>query len=214
MKMGILLIGFVLTLANCSTLTRSRASGYSDNYGQRSSSLDEFYQERESYDAGKARQNLGLSNSKILNESESERLFMQMKLTRLEQSIRSEKEKGQYYSFKPFLPSTQDKINFLQIPTYEGRQRWATSQGFIEKSTNHNPLVSKAIENKDVVLGMNKKAVVESWGEPDLVEVSGNPMYENERWLYKRLVSSNEGFENENRVIYFEFGRVAGWDRE
>lgn len=211
---ALLIIFLLVATARCGMLVRSEASGYAHNYGQKSSNLQSYYQERKSFQMNKAKEEIGYSNTRVLNEQERSELYLHMRLKRMEKTLKTEREKRQYYSFKPFIHSTRDKLQFLQIPTYEGRQRWATAKGFIERSTKHGAPVNKAIEEKDILPGMNKKAVVESWGEPDLVEVSGNPMYENERWLYKSIVSSTDGFENENRIIYFEFGRVSGWNRE
>ena len=60
---------------------------------------------------------------------------------------------------------------------------------------------------------MSKRAVQESWGEPERIEVAGNPTYGNERWKYSTYVSSTEGFNEEERMIYFEGGRVVGWNK-
>jgi hypothetical protein len=68
------------------------------------------------------------------------------------------------------------------------------------------------IEKNDVSVGMSQKAVTESWGDPDLVEVAGDPIYGNERWRYSRYISSNDGYNKQVRVIYFESGRVVGWE--
>ena len=52
-----------------------------------------------------------------------------------------------------------------------------------------------------------------SWGLPDSVEVAGNPIYGNERWRYKRYTPSPEGYRLQSRIIYFESGKVAGWEQ-
>ena len=69
-----------------------------------------------------------------------------------------------------------------------------------------------AIENNDITIGMSKGAVVQSWGDPERKEVAGNPLYGNERWLYNKMVSSVDGYSKQTRIIYFEGGRVAGWE--
>jgi hypothetical protein len=43
-----------------------------------------------------------------------------------------------------------------------------------------------------------------TFGRPTRVEVAGNPSYENERWLYS--------VNGATKYIYFESGRVEGWE--
>jgi hypothetical protein len=61
---------------------------------------------------------------------------------------------------------------------------------------------------------MPQDYVRRSWGEPVNVEISGNPIYKNERWKYQRQVSTAQGFRKETRFVYFEGGRVVGWETE
>lgn len=89
----------------------------------------------------------------------------------------------------------------------------AATRGISSQEKAYSDAVEELIENRDIVVGMTKKAVSQSWGDPDLVEVAGNPLYGNERWQYKTYVSSSEGYKKELRVIYFEAGRVAGWEK-
>ena len=60
---------------------------------------------------------------------------------------------------------------------------------------------------------MSKQAVRESWGEPEAIEVAGNPVFGNERWRFIEQIASSEGYQTEGRMIYFEGGRVVGWER-
>ena len=59
----------------------------------------------------------------------------------------------------------------------------------------------KAIEEKDIALGMSSAAVKESWGDPDIVEVAGDTVYGYERWRYQRIVSGNDGYQKELRSV-------------
>ena len=59
---------------------------------------------------------------------------------------------------------------------------------------------------------MTTDQVQESWGEPDLVEVAGNPVYGNKRWKYRKFVSSEDGYTQQTRIVYFEAGKVSGWE--
>lgn len=67
---------------------------------------------------------------------------------------------------------------------------------------------SRAIESRDVVLGMTRQQVMSSWGEPQQREVAGTNSTGHERWTYGSRYSLNG-----NRVVIFENGRVAGWRR-
>lgn len=70
------------------------------------------------------------------------------------------------------------------------------------------------IETQDIAVGMPQDYVKRSWGDPMSVEVSGNPIYKNERWKYQKFVSAPEGYRKETRYVYFEGGRVVGWETE
>jgi hypothetical protein len=37
-------------------------------------------------------------------------------------------------------------------------------------------------------------------------------MYGYERWNYHRFTPGSDGYQKENRVVYFESGRVVGWE--
>ncbi len=81
-----------------------------------------------------------------------------------------------------------------------------------EESSRFAPSVSKLVEQNDIALGMKKEAVRESWGEPDYVEVSGNPKFENERWRFSVPIKTSAGYHFEERFVYFERGHVIGWN--
>lgn len=66
----------------------------------------------------------------------------------------------------------------------------------------------RAIDSRDVVLGMTRQHVMESWGEPVQREVAGRGRTGNERWTYGTRYSLDG-----SRTVIFENGRVAGWER-
>jgi hypothetical protein len=66
----------------------------------------------------------------------------------------------------------------------------------------------RAIGSRDVILGMTRQHVMESWGEPVQREVAGRGMTGNERWTYGSRFSLQG-----SRTVIFENGRVAGWER-
>lgn len=68
--------------------------------------------------------------------------------------------------------------------------------------------IQKAIEMKDIILGMTRQDVSQSWGEPIQREVAGNGRDGHERWIYGSRYSLGGA-----RTVIFENGRVAGWHR-
>lgn len=110
-----------------------------------------------------------------------------------------------YNQHKSKLANTSEKIYFLQLPKSE-RREYLLSRGLISES--RNPRVEKALKtavsHSDIILGMSKRDVTDSWGRPSRVEVAGNPNYENERWVYK--------VNGATKYVYFEAGQVEGWE--
>lgn len=71
-------------------------------------------------------------------------------------------------------------------------------------------IYSKSVEQLST--GMSKRSVMTLLGEPTDVQVAGNQRYENEKWVYRRYVPTEAGYQKDTKVIYFEHGKVAGWD--
>jgi hypothetical protein len=103
------------------------------------------------------------------------------------------------------LATVSEKIYFLKLPPFE-RRDYLMTRGFISEPKQIATVQERmfATRQRDILLGMNKQDVVESWGKPIRVEVAGNPQNENERWLYKMNGAS--------KFIYFEAGEVQGWE--
>lgn len=111
-----------------------------------------------------------------------------------------------YDKHKHQLGSVSEKIYFLKLPTNE-RRDYLLSRGFIEEEkTPYYTQQEKmfALRKQDILLGMTKADVIQSWGKPLQVDYAGNPQNENERWLYKANGAS--------KYIYFEAGEVQGWE--
>lgn len=68
--------------------------------------------------------------------------------------------------------------------------------------------VLQAIRTRDVILGMTRQDVMQSWGEPSQREVAGRGTSGHERWTYGSRYSLGE-----TRTVIFENGKVAGWQR-
>lgn len=66
-------------------------------------------------------------------------------------------------------------------------------------------------QNLSLTLGMSMAKVRKLWGQPQDVEVAGDPNSGNERWTYLNGLSNQWGTSS-SRVVYFEQGQVAGWE--
>lgn len=198
-------------LAGCAGFQRSTSSGYgsdgvqySDNR-DRGSSRDKSVRQT-AYEMGK--------DPSSLSESDLEDIRNRQKVRELERSLSSKKEKEQYSKVLPWLKNDEEKISFLSIPSLEGRQQWMNSHKIWDRSQAPQAEMKDLIETQDIAIGMPQDYVKRSWGEPVSIEVSGNPIYKNERWKYQRFSSSPEGYRKETRFVYFEGGRVVGWETE
>jgi hypothetical protein len=209
--MRLLLITAMLGLSACAAISRSPNSGYSyDEYNQPERPMDLFEQKDASVESD-AKEELGYG-SRPLSDDERGAVESRVRLKRMEGKLETKREKKQYYGVRSALKSDRERIYFLSLPTYEARERWAQSRGLGAEET-YSDETAKVIESNDISLGMSQKAVMQSWGDPDAVEIAGNPLYGYERWKYNRYISGNEGYQKELRVVYFEGGRVVGWER-
>jgi hypothetical protein len=76
------------------------------------------------------------------------------------------------------------------------------------EENNPNYRIKTAIETRDIILGMTRQDVSQSWGEPVQREVAGNGRDGHERWIYGSRYSLGG-----SRTVIFENGKVAGWHR-
>ena len=201
--------GSIVGLSGCALMMeRSGESGYQGadatepNLGR-----DRRASERET-----SMNELGLARTRELSDRESEAVELRSSLRRAERDLVGRREREQYYKNKPYMKSDRERIEFLQLGSYEARQRWLNAKGIQGTSTPHPSEIQSLIEVNDITLGMTRAAVRDSWGEPELVEVAGNPLYGNERWHYSEQTSSTEGYRSQHRMVYFEAGRVSGWE--
>lgn len=174
-------LGLMLLSSGCASLQRSSASGY-DSPGAR---------------------DLGRDSSDLVGDTPY--------LTRVEQALEGRREREQYFKNKPYMRSNEERLAFLRLSSFEERTAWLAANGISGPTTPPSSEIQALVDINDVTVGMTKQAVRDSWGEPELVEVAGNPLYGNERWAYSEQIPSTDGFKTERRTIYFESGRVAGW---
>lgn len=209
--MRMLLALAMLGLSACALLDRDPRSGYAYEYDSRASTADLYNQRRENVEY-EAREELGLLG-RGLEDDERAAVETRIRLKRAEQRLSTRREKKQYYEVRAALRNDRERLYFLSLPTYEARERFAQNRGLRTEEETYSDEMAKTIESNDIALGMSQKAVMEAWGDPDAVEIAGNPIYGFERWKYNRYVSGSEGYQKELRVVYFESGRVVGWER-
>ncbi len=156
---------------------------------------------------------LGFDPKNGLTTDERQSVAERRKVRELERTLDSEKERKHYSKVLPFLLMDKEKIDYLTIDSIEGRQAWV-NRNKIWSRIKSNRNFQELIESQDIAVGMTADLVKKSWGEPEAVDHSGNEVYKNERWKYTRDIPSPSGYKRERRFVYFEGGRVVGWEAE
>lgn len=156
---------------------------------------------------------LGFDPKKEIADEQKRQILERKKLRELERSLDTQKERLQYSKILPWLGSDSEKIEVLSIPSIEGRQVWINKNKIWSRAKDLKHF-DEIVESQDIALGMPQDYVRKSWGEPTQVETSGNSIYKNERWQYLKQVSTPQGYRQESRMVYFEGGRVVGWETE
>lgn len=203
----VFLASLLLSQGGCSSLERSRASGYAD----RSYDLGEG-RDRRAMERDAVMNQMGFDGRRELSDREEQVLENRIALTKAEKSLEGKREREQYFKNKPYMKSDAERMDFLALDSFEKRGRWLNSKGITSTSNHYTPEHQYLVDTNDITLGMTKQAVRDSWGEPELVEVAGNPLYGNERWHYSEQTSSTEGYQSQRRMVYFDAGRVSGWE--
>ena len=204
----LLLLPLILGLCACQMFQRS------DPYLYQGLNPREYelQKDRQEYKEDIAREELGVPSSYALSEEQEQQLRLRMQLKNLEAKLLTSREKEQYYRYKGKMESDSERIYFLSLPNLPARERWAQNRGLHAENDGFPDHVAEIIERGDIAVGMTPKAVLEAWGDPDFVEVAGNPLYGNERWRFSKYISSDEGYQRVERIIYFESGKVVGWE--
>lgn len=197
----------IFLLSGCAELSRSPDSGYAYRESER-----DLRRERKAAERSATLSQMGVKVSRELTDDETQVVDNRSALLKAEKALEGKREREQYFRNKPFMKSDRERMEFLSLGSYEDRSRWLNAKGIQASTTQHPPEIQNLIDVNDITLGMTKSAVRDSWGEPDNVEVAGNPMYGNERWHYTEQTSSTEGYHTQNRLVYFESGRVVGWE--
>lgn len=201
---AVALLFTLIASTGCVNLKRSEQSGYA----YRNEADSYFGRGRRAAEARAARSELDREG--LADDEES--VELRLALNRAEQALEGRREREQYFANKPYMRNDRERLQFLSLRTYEERENWLSAKGIGADNENFSPSVKALIEVNDIAIGFTKKAVRASWGEPELVEVAGNPMYGNERWHYSDYTSSAEGYRSLRRIVYFESGVVVGWE--
>jgi hypothetical protein len=156
---------------------------------------------------------LGFDPKKSLTNEEKKQILDRKKLRNLERKLDSAKERLNYSKILPLLKNDEEKLNYLSIDSIEGKQSWVNRHKIWSRE-KENPDFLQLVEKQDITLGMTQENVRRAWGEPQIIEASGNPIYRNERWKYAKETPTLSGYKKERRYVYFEGGRVVGWETE
>lgn len=212
MKMLIILSLSFIFIA-CGHIQRHTKSGYYD-YADGGYIAKDHFEAKQNHEYNLAKHQIGLGNKSNLTEAQHQRVLEQLQLQKLESQLTTKRQKRLYYDNKPYMSKAQ-MIQFLSLDTEAQRKSYLMSQQIqAPQMENYSAEITELIEGNELALGMTKDMVKQSWGEPDLIEYAGNPIYQNEKWSYKTTSPSLNGYVHENRVIIFESGRVAGWTKE
>lgn len=136
------------------------------------------------------------------------------RLQNLENSLSTKKEVEQYSKALPWFKNEEERLDFLSRGNFEEKQKWLNEKSFLARPQSVTSEMRELVEAQDIMVGMPQSLVKRSWGEPDLIEVAGNPSFRNEKWRYSRYVSTSDGYKPEKRIVYFEGGKVVGWEME
>lgn len=136
------------------------------------------------------------------------------KIRDLEKNLITQQDKSLYSKLLPWFASEEEQLSFLRNTDYEDKQKWVMKTRILNRPTELANKYKRVIDNQDIAIGMPNDLVKKSWGDPQNIESSGNALYKNEKWRYLRTVSTSDGFKQEKRVVYFEGGRVVGWETD
>ena len=213
MRKGIFLLLNLILLTSCEHFARSTQSGYysSDN-------SPESYRTPQNFEYSNQRltrliSEKGMSLNDLNSPEGRMKVQTAMEIKNLESLLLGDRERKQYYKTLPWLKDEREQLDFLRQNGYYARQAWIRRKGIGKRATDVDKADEDLIATKDIAVGMPNELVRRSWGAPDSVDVAGNPIYGNERWRYKRYTPSPDGYRLQSRVVYFESGKVVGWEQ-
>lgn len=212
MGKGIFLLVLGMTVSSCMHIQRSPESGYAiDGFTYKPSETSGLSLNNINLDKILAEQGL---NRDDLNTVEGlSKVKQALEIKNHEMVFSDDRERRQYYKSMPWFKSDSERLEFLKQNGYYARQSWLRKNSIGKRPLDLDSETEDLISAKDIAIGMPNDLVKRSWGNPDSVDVAGNPIYGNERWRYKRYTPSSEGYKLQSRVVYFEAGKVVGWEQ-
>ena len=112
-------------------------------------------------------------------------------------------------------PSLWDTVSGWFSSTFKRGEPSAEDIAFehAEQDERRHAWINRTLASRDITLGMDRSQVQQAWGSPRDVSYAGDPRSGNERWMYTLSVSSSWGL-GPRKVVYFEGGKVVGWETE
>lgn len=134
---------------------------------------------------------------------------LEQELERRENGL-SEHERLVYQQAKSVLPTSSERIYYLNLPRHERqnylRMRMSDAEPYAHSDQERRSLSlleEREMSPPSLQVGMDKDVVINMMGRPTRVDVAGDPRFENERWIYGQNGSTS--------YVYFEDGQVHGW---
>lgn len=213
MRKGIFLLVAFINLSGCGHMARSTQSGYYSSQDSNDFSRNPQSEQFTQANLTRILAEQGMTVDDLKTDEGFVKVQNALEIKKLEARMTTDREKKQYYKTLPWLKDENEQVDFLRQGGYFARQAWIRKRGIGKRSTEIDKAQEDIVATKDISVGMPNELVRRSWGAPDSVDVAGNPMYGNERWRYKRYTPSPDGYRLQSRIIYFESGKVVGWEQ-
>ncbi len=152
------------------------------------------------------------TNGKLAYVPADDPILMQIRIH--EKQMKNQREIEHYSKLLPWFKSDQERLDYLRLGNLGDKQQWALDKKMWGRSQNPNETMKTMIITGDIAIGMPMDFVLKSWGTPQGRETSGHPLFKNEKWKYLKQISTREGYKQEKRLVYFEGGRVVGWETD
>ncbi|MBL7665103.1 MAG: hypothetical protein JNM93_08220 [Bacteriovoracaceae bacterium] len=120
------------------------------------------------------------------------------------ESIQNAHAMAQYRQVRDKFTSTSERIYFLKIGSMNERKDYLISRGMLlEQAQYPDSDYYAASQVRELLMGMSKSDVTNTWGRPIRKDIAGHPAYQNERWAFY--------MDGATKYVFFENGKVAGW---
>lgn len=144
----------------------------------------------------------------------SDEQLSQIRIRDYEKRFKNQREKEHYSKLLQWFKNDDERLQYLSLNNMQDKQEWAQSKRIWSRAKNPSEEMKSLMQSQDIAIGMPMDYVLKAWGDPIAREASGNPLYKNEKWRYNRSISTSDGFKQEKRIVYFEGGKVVGWETD